>query len=85
MKKSLFILSEGPVIHLKELSDLRHSVAFRLTVWYTAVFAVSLAGTFLAFYMLILHGTHVISSHVLSELREAFRHYLGAPKLPVRM
>lgn len=79
MKRNSFIRSGGPVIRLKKLSDGICSVAFRLTLWYAGIFAVSLAGTLLAFYMLVLHGTHGISPHALSEVREAFGHYFGVP------
>ncbi len=54
-------------------------MAFRLTLWYAGIFTVSLLGTLLAFYLIVLHGTHGISPHALSELREAFRHYFGTP------
>jgi signal transduction histidine kinase len=79
MKKRLFTQPGEPGTRLKKLVSLRHSVAFRLTVWYAGVFAVSLLGAFLVFYMRPLRGNLDISHHTLSELREGFRHYLGAP------
>lgn len=69
----------APATYSKKLLELRHSVAFRLTLWYAGIFTVSLLGTLLAFYLIVLHGTHGISPHALSELREAFRHYFGTP------
>ncbi len=79
MKRSFFTQSGEPGTYLKKLVRLRDSVAFRLTVWYAGIFAVSLLGALLLFYMRPLHGTPGISPHALSELREAFRHYLGTP------
>jgi len=79
MKTTLFTRSGERATCLRSLANLRHSVAFRLTIWYTGLFAVSLFGTFLAFYMFPLHGRPDISHHALSELREAFRHYFGMP------
>jgi signal transduction histidine kinase len=54
-------------------------VVFRLTIWYAGVFTVCLLATVVAFYMVVLHGSHGISHHALSELREDFRHYFGIP------
>ena len=79
MKTSSFTRSGERVTYLKKLINLRHSVAFRLTVWYAGFFALSLLGAFAAFYMIPLHGSHGISHHALSELREEFRHYFGLP------
>ena len=79
MKKSLFAQLGELSTPLKKLGNLRHSVAFRLTIWYAGFFAVSLLGVFLVFYMRPLHSSADISYHALSELREEFRHYLGTP------
>jgi signal transduction histidine kinase len=69
--------------YLKRLHDFHHSLAFRLTAWYAGIFTVSLLGAFVAFYMLPLHGSHGISRHALSELREDFLHYFGTPLLVI--
>jgi len=79
MKKSLFAQLGELSTPLKKLGNLRHSVAFRLTIWYAGFFAVSFLGVFLVFYMRPLHSSADISYHALSELREEFRHYLGTP------
>jgi signal transduction histidine kinase len=68
---------------LKKLSDLRHSVAFRLTMWYAGFFAASLLVAFLVFYMVPLRNSPGISHHALSELREEFRHYFGTPLMVI--
>jgi signal transduction histidine kinase len=67
------------VTFLKNLTDLRHSVIFRLTIWYAGLFTASLFGAFLAFYLVILHNNHGISHHALSELREDLVQYFGLP------
>jgi len=79
MKRSSFAPSGGQVTFLRRLLNLRHSLAFRLAVWYAGFFAVSLLAALLAFYEFQLHGSHGISRHALSELREAFRRYFGLP------
>ncbi len=79
MKTSSFIQSGEPDTCLKRLSDLRHSVAFRLTIWYAGFFAASLLGALLLFYLIPLRNSPGISHHALSELREQFRHYFGTP------
>jgi signal transduction histidine kinase len=79
MKKSLFAQSGEPGTCLGKLVTLRHSVAFRLTIWYAGVFAVSLLGAFLVFYLRPFRGSLSIGHHELAELREGFRHYLGTP------
>jgi signal transduction histidine kinase len=83
MGKSLFIKPRESGASIKKLIKLRHSVAFRLTIWYAGFFAVSLLGAFLVFYMRPLHGSADISNHALSELREQFRHYLGTPLIVI--
>jgi len=78
--KSLFTRSGAPAICLKKLYEQRHSVVFRLTVWYAGVFAVCLFATLAAFYFIVLYGgSHGISHHALSELREDFREYFSVP------
>jgi signal transduction histidine kinase len=79
MKKSLYIQSGEPATYLKKLIKLRHSIAFRLTIWYTGFFAISLLCTFAAFYFIPLHGFRDASQHLLEELQEEFRHYISTP------
>jgi signal transduction histidine kinase len=79
MKKSLYIQSGEPATYLKKLIKLRHSIAFRLTIWYTGFFAISLLGTFAAFYFIPLHGFRGASQHLLEELQEEFRQYISTP------
>jgi len=40
-------------MYLKKMFNLRHSLAFRLTLWYATIFAVSSFCAFLAFYLII--------------------------------
>jgi signal transduction histidine kinase len=54
-------------------------VVFRLTFWYAGIFAVCLLASLAAFYFIVLYGSHGISHHALSELREDFRGYFGVP------
>ena len=79
MKRSLYIQSGEPATYLKKLIKLRHSVAFRLTIWYAGFFAISLLVTLAAFYFIPLHGFRDANQHLLDELREEFRHYFGVP------
>ena len=79
MIKNSFTRSGAPATYLKKLYEQRHSVVFRLTIWYAGTFTVCLLATLAAFYFIILHGSQGISHHALSELREAFRHYFGFP------
>jgi signal transduction histidine kinase len=79
MKRSLYIQSGEPATYLKKLIKLRHSVAFRLTIWYAGFFAISLVVALAAFYFIPLHGFRGASQHLLDELREEFRHYFGVP------
>ncbi|HOL06169.1 MAG TPA: HAMP domain-containing sensor histidine kinase [Syntrophorhabdaceae bacterium] len=67
----------APVTLLKKLLDIRHTVVFRLTVWYSGIFTISLFVAFVAFYMLVLRGSHNIPKEALSWLREDFREYFG--------
>lgn len=69
--------------HSRRLADLRHSVVFRLTVWYAGLFSACLFAAFLAFYAVILHNSHGISHHALSELKEDFLHFFGLPLIVV--
>lgn len=79
MKKSLYIQSGELATYLRKLIKLRHSVAFRLTIWYAGFFAISLLGTLAAFYFIPLHGFRGASQYLLEELREEFRQYFGVP------
>ncbi len=79
MIKSSFTRSGGQATYLKKFYELRHSVIFRLTLWYAGVFTVCLLITLAAFYFIVLYGTHGISYHALSEIREDFREYFGFP------
>jgi signal transduction histidine kinase len=79
MKRNLYIQSGEPATYLKKLNKLRHSVAFRLTVWYSLFFTVSLLVALAAFYFIPLYGFRYASQYVLEELREEFREYFGAP------
>jgi hypothetical protein len=45
-------------MYLKKILNLRHTLAFRLTLWYAAIFAVSSFGAFLAFYLLAASVIH---------------------------
>jgi signal transduction histidine kinase len=79
MKRSLYIQSGEPATYLRKLIKLRHSVAFRLTIWYAGFFAISLLGALAAFYFIPLHGFRGASQYLLEELREEFRQYFGTP------
>jgi signal transduction histidine kinase len=79
MKKSLYIQSGELATYLRKLIKLRHSVAFRLTIWYAGFFAISLLGALAAFYFIPLHGFRGASQYLLEELREEFRQYFGIP------
>ena len=79
MKRNLYTQSGEPATYLKKLNKLRHSVAFRLTVWYAVFFAVSLLIALAAFYFIPLYGFRDASQYLLEELREEFRRYFGAP------
>jgi signal transduction histidine kinase len=79
MKRSLYIQSGAPATYLRKLIKLRHSVAFRLTIWYAGFFAISLLGALAAFYFIPLHGFRGASQYLLEELREEFRQYFGIP------
>jgi signal transduction histidine kinase len=79
MKRSLYIQSGAPATYLRKLIKLRHSVAFRLTIWYAGFFAISLLGALAAFYFIPLHGFRGASQYLLEELREEFRQYFGTP------
>jgi signal transduction histidine kinase len=79
MKKSLYIQSGELATYLRKLIKLRHSVAFRLTIWYAGFFAISLLGALAAFYFIPLHGFRGASQYLLEELREEFRQYFGTP------
>ncbi|OPY65342.1 MAG: Alkaline phosphatase synthesis sensor protein PhoR [Syntrophorhabdaceae bacterium PtaU1.Bin034] len=80
MIKNLFTPSGEPATYLKKLYEERHSVVFRLTIWYAGIFAACLLATLAAFYFIVLYGSsHGISHHALSELREDFREYFGVP------
>jgi signal transduction histidine kinase len=79
MKKSLYIQSGELATYLRKLIKLRHSVAFRLTIWYAGFFALSLLGALAAFYFIPLHGFRGASQYLLEELREEFRQYFGTP------
>jgi hypothetical protein len=73
MKRSLYIQSGEPATYLKKLIKLRHSVAFRLTIWYAGFFAISLLVALAALYFIPLHGFRGANQHLLDELREKFR------------
>jgi signal transduction histidine kinase len=76
-KRNSFIRSAELVTSLRKLLDHRHTVAFRLTVLYAGIFAISLFAAFLGFYVLVLYTSHDISKDALSALREDFREYFG--------
>jgi len=40
-------------MYLKKLADLRHTLAFRLTLWYALIFTVSTGVAFFLFYLQI--------------------------------
>ena len=77
MRKDSYIRFVEPATLLKKLADARHTLSFRLTVWYAGIFTVSLFAAFAMFYVLVLHGSHNISREALSALREDFREYFG--------
>ncbi len=79
MKRSLYIQSGESATYLRKLIKLRHSVAFRLTIWYAGFFAISLLVALATFYFIPLHGFRDASQHLLDELQEEFRQYFGAP------
>lgn len=79
MKKNSSIRYAALVTYSRRLADLRHSVIFHLTVWYAGLFSACLTAAFLAFYAVILHNSHGISHHALSELKEDFLHFFGLP------
>ena len=79
METSLFTRSVERVMSSKHLGNLGRSLAFRLTILYAGLFAVSLFAALIAFYMIPLHTNPDVSHHGLSELREEFRHYFGIP------
>jgi len=58
---------------------LRHSVAFRLTVWYAAFFTGGMLIVVIAFSLLLLRGIHHVhlSPYSLHELLEAYRRFFG--------
>lgn len=60
---------------------MRHTVAFRLALTYTGVFTISLNIVFWSFYIIVLYGSHGLSKHALSAIREDFREYLAWPLL----
>jgi signal transduction histidine kinase len=77
MKTNLFTQSGEPGTYVRKLVNLRHSVAFRLTVWYAGVFAISFVAALAAFYFIPLHSFSGDSNHALEELQEQFRAYFG--------
>jgi signal transduction histidine kinase len=79
LKKSLYTQSGEPATYLRKPIKLRHLVAFRLTIWYTGFIAISLLGTFAAFYFIPLQSFQGASQYLLEELREEFRRYFGVP------
>jgi signal transduction histidine kinase len=70
-------------MYLDQLRELRRSVAFRLTIWYAGVFTASFLCMSIAFYTLVLYNDPEMTRHGLSELREDFRQYFGAPLIVV--
>ncbi len=79
MKRNLYTQSGELATYLRKLNKLRHSVAFRLTIWYTVFIAISLLSALAAFYFIPLHGFQGASQYLLEELREEFRRYFGVP------
>lgn len=73
----------APVISLKSLFKIRHTVAFRLSLLYAVVFAVSLSIVFWSFYVIVLYGSHGLTKEALAAIREDFREYLAWPLLIV--
>ena len=45
-------------MYLKKLISLRHTVAFRLTIWYAGIFTISSFAAFLIFYLLVTADVH---------------------------
>ena len=66
-------------MYLKRLYEHRRSVVLRLTLWYGGAFTACLFVVAVAFYFIVLRGSHGLSHHALSEVREDFRHYFGFP------
>ncbi len=83
MKKNSFIRFAAPVISLKNLFKIRHTVAFKLALLYSGVFTVSLSIVFWGFYVIVLYGSHGLSKMALAAIREDFREYLAWPLLIV--
>ena len=56
------------------------TVAFRLSLWYAAVFTGSVLVSFVIFYGVLHHGIRQVqlSPHSLHELLEAYRSFFGA-------
>jgi hypothetical protein len=58
-------------MYLKKMLNLRHTLAFRLTLWYATIFAVSSFCAFLAFYLFAASITHGrTDKDLLSEIPE---------------
>lgn len=64
---------------LERILRLRHTVAFRLTVWYAAFFTGGMLIVVLAFGLLLLRGIHHVhlSPYTLHELLEAYLRFFG--------
>jgi signal transduction histidine kinase len=64
---------------LKRLLDFRHTVACRLTILYAGVFTISLCIICIAFYFIVLYGSHDLTHEALASVREDFREYFIWP------
>jgi heavy metal sensor kinase len=66
-------------MYLEKILRLRHIVAFRLTVWYSAFFIGTILIAFITFHFLLLRGIHhvYLSPYSLHELLEAYRRFFG--------
>lgn len=66
-------------MYLERILSLRHTVAFRLTVWYAAFFTGGMLIVIIAFSLLLLRGIHHVdlSPYTLHELLEAYLSFFG--------
>jgi len=66
-------------MYLERILSLRHTVAFRLTVWYAAFFTGGMLIVIIAFSLLLLRGIHHVdlSPYTLHELLEAYLNFFG--------
>jgi hypothetical protein len=68
---------------LKEFLSLRHTLAFRLTIWYAGIFAVSLVAAFWVFFIMISSiNSSYVDRELLAELSEFSSKTLAIPGRP---